>query len=129
MKTYFAGAQTSSILGVWTAPGAPETTPKGGARSAPRFGVVYGAPGAVQIPKIYDFWVAETQVFVITLTRSWGYTGTLQRCCETIRLAPAHQSSIRFVCGAPDPSTRKDPSGAPDLGSIGNLHVRGRADS
>ncbi len=55
----FPGTQQASILGVWTAPGAPETTPKGGARSAPPFGVVYGAPGAVQTPKIYDLWVPE----------------------------------------------------------------------
>ncbi len=32
------------ILTVWTAPGAPETTLKGGARRAPPFGVVSVAP-------------------------------------------------------------------------------------
>ncbi len=31
-------------------PGAPETTPKGGTRSAPPFGVVSGAPGPVRTP-------------------------------------------------------------------------------
>ncbi len=59
MKTCVSGAQQSSILGVWTAPGAPEATPKGGALRAPPFGVVYGAPGAVQTPKTNDFWVPE----------------------------------------------------------------------
>ncbi len=38
------------------APGAPETTPKGGARSTSLFGMVSGAPGAVQTPNIDDFW-------------------------------------------------------------------------
>ncbi len=56
MKTYFFGPKKSSILGVWKDPGDPETTPKGGARSAPPFGVASGAPGAVQTPKIDDFW-------------------------------------------------------------------------
>ncbi len=59
MKTYSPGTQKSWILGVPTAPGASEATPKGGARSAPPFGVVSGAPGAVQIAKIDDFWVLE----------------------------------------------------------------------
>ncbi len=39
MKAYFSGTQKSSILWVWTAPGAPETTPKGGALRAPPFKV------------------------------------------------------------------------------------------
>ncbi len=59
MKNYFSCAQQSSILGVSTAPGAPETTPKGGALCAPLFGMASGAPGAVQTPKIKDFWVQE----------------------------------------------------------------------
>ncbi len=50
MKTNSSGTQKSSIFGVRTAPGAPETTPKGGALRAPPFGVVSGAPGAVQTP-------------------------------------------------------------------------------
>ena len=57
MKTYSSGTHKSSILGVWTAPGASETTPKGGALRASPFGVVVGAPGAVQTPKIDDLWV------------------------------------------------------------------------
>ncbi len=57
MKTYFSGTQTSQICGVWTAPGAPETTPKGGALRTQPFGMVSGTPGAVQTPKIDDFWV------------------------------------------------------------------------
>ncbi len=52
MKTYSPGTQKSSILGVWTAPGASETTPKGEALRAPPFGVVSGAPGNVQNPKM-----------------------------------------------------------------------------
>ncbi len=35
-------------LGGLDGPGAPETTPKGGTLRAPPFGVVSGAPGAVQ---------------------------------------------------------------------------------
>ncbi len=57
MDTYFSGTQKSWIFGVWTAPGAPETIPKGGVLRAQPFGVVSGAPGAVQTPKIDDFWV------------------------------------------------------------------------
>ncbi len=53
MKTYF-GTQKSSIFEMWTAPGAPETTPNGGARSAPPFGVVSGPWGRPD-PKIDDF--------------------------------------------------------------------------
>jgi hypothetical protein len=59
MNTYLPGTQKSMIFGVWTAPGAPETAPKGGVRSAPPFGMVSGARGAVQTPKIDDFWVPE----------------------------------------------------------------------
>jgi hypothetical protein len=57
MKTYPSGTQGSPILVGWTVPGAPETTPKGGAQSAPPFGGVPGAPGAVQTPNIDDFWI------------------------------------------------------------------------
>ncbi len=57
MKIYVSGTQKSSIFEVWRAPGAPETTPKGGARSAPPFGRVFGAPGAVQTSKSYVLWV------------------------------------------------------------------------
>ncbi len=39
--------------------GASETTPKGGALRAQPFGVVSGAPGAFQTPKIDDFRVPE----------------------------------------------------------------------
>jgi hypothetical protein len=63
MKTYFSGAQASSILGVWAAPGAPNPTPRGGALRAPPFVVVSGAPGAVQTPNVDDFWVPEEYVF------------------------------------------------------------------
>ncbi len=59
MYTYFSGTQKSRFVGVWTTPGAAQTTPKGGALRAPPFGVVSGAPRAVQTPKIYDFWVPE----------------------------------------------------------------------
>ncbi len=37
--------------------GAPETIPKGGALSAPPFGRVCGAPGALQTPEMDEFWV------------------------------------------------------------------------
>ncbi len=67
-----SGTQKSSILGVWTAPWAPETTPKGGARRAPPFGVVCGPPGAVQTPKINNVWVPEKEIFMVILIRSWG---------------------------------------------------------
>ena len=38
METYFSGTQQSLIFGVWTAPGARETLPKGWGRSPPPFG-------------------------------------------------------------------------------------------
>ncbi len=60
MKTHFSGTQKSLILEVRKAPGTPETTPKGGARRAPPFGVDSGARGAVQSPKINGLWVPET---------------------------------------------------------------------
>ncbi len=59
MKPDFGGTQKSSMFGAGTAPGVPENTTKGGARSAPPFGVVSGAPGAVQTTNIDDFWVPE----------------------------------------------------------------------
>ncbi len=58
MKTYVSGTQNSS-MGVWTATGAPETPPKGGALRAPPFVVVSGAPGAVKTPKFDDLWIPE----------------------------------------------------------------------
>ncbi len=61
MNTYFSGTQNSSIFEVWTAPGSPETTPKGGALRAPPFGVVSRAPGTVQTAKIEDFGVLENR--------------------------------------------------------------------
>jgi hypothetical protein len=63
MKACFSETKKSSILGVWTAPGAPKTTPKGGVGRAPPAGVVSGAPGAVQTPNIDDFWVPEKTSF------------------------------------------------------------------
>ncbi len=47
------------IIDFWglDGPGGPETNPTGGALPASRFGVVSGAPGAVQTSKIDDSWV------------------------------------------------------------------------
>ncbi len=59
MKTFSSGTQKSSVYGVWTTPGAPENMPKGGALRAPPFGVVSGALGAVQTPKVDDLWDPE----------------------------------------------------------------------
>ncbi len=42
-------------LGDLDDPGAPETTPKGGARNTPPFGGASGAPGAAQTPKMAHF--------------------------------------------------------------------------
>ncbi len=68
MRTYFSGTQKSSNLGVWTVPGVPESTPKGGALRAPPFGVLSGAPRAVQTVKIDDFWVpAKTGFHIVSL--------------------------------------------------------------
>ena len=39
---------------------------------APPFGVVSGAPGAVQSPNIDDFWDPEPWVFMNILIRRWG---------------------------------------------------------
>ncbi len=51
----FVKDRKSVILGVWAAPGAPETRSKGGGRSPPPFGRISGAPGAAQTPKMTDF--------------------------------------------------------------------------
>ena len=62
-ENFFSWIHKSSIWGACTAPGAPETTPKGGALRAPSFEVVSGAPGAVQTPKIDNIWApAKIQV-------------------------------------------------------------------
>ncbi len=45
----------SAILGVWAAPGAPETIPLGGWLRPPPFGRVSGARGATQTPKMTEF--------------------------------------------------------------------------
>ena len=47
--------RNSVILGVWAAPGAPETLPKGGGPRPPPFARVSGAPGAAQTPKMTNF--------------------------------------------------------------------------
>ncbi len=52
-------------FGVRTAPWVPETTPKGGARNAPLVGVVSGATGAAQTPKVDDFWILEKSSFIL----------------------------------------------------------------
>ncbi len=44
----------SSIFGVWAAPAAPKTIPKGGGLRPPPFGMVFGASGAAQTPNIDD---------------------------------------------------------------------------
>ncbi len=56
-KLTFPGPSNHLFWGVLTASGAPEATPKVGARSARRLGVVSGDPGVAQTPKIYDCWV------------------------------------------------------------------------
>ena len=53
--------QKSLIFGIWRAPGATETIPKGGGLRPPPLGTVFGAPGAVQTSKIDDFWVPENK--------------------------------------------------------------------
>ena len=51
----FSDLMDSVILGVWAAPGARETLPKGGGRSPPPSGMVSRAPGAARTPKMADF--------------------------------------------------------------------------
>ncbi len=51
---FWAGRQ-SSMFGVWVAPAASKTIPEAGGRSPPPFGMVFGAAGAAQTPKIDDF--------------------------------------------------------------------------
>ena len=53
----FGAGRQSTILGVWAAPAAQKTIPKGGGLRPPLLGSVFGSPGAVQIPNIDDFWV------------------------------------------------------------------------
>ncbi len=45
----------SVMLGVWAAPGAPETLAQGGGRSPPPFGRVSGVPGPAQTPDPHGF--------------------------------------------------------------------------
>ena len=70
------------MLGVWPAPGTPETAPKGGARSAPPFGMVSGAPGAVQSPNIDAFWVPGQYVFMILKTKLGSFRYVRGVCLE-----------------------------------------------
>jgi hypothetical protein len=51
----FFGGRKSAILGVWAAPAAPGTLPKGGGLRPPPFGRVPGAAGAAQTPNMTDF--------------------------------------------------------------------------
>ncbi len=64
----------SVILGVWAAPGAPETFAKGGGLRPPPFARASQAPGATQDPKMIDF---QCFTFFINLlqrqtTVTWG---------------------------------------------------------
>ncbi len=59
MKNYVSWTQKSSIVGGLDDPGGPRNHSKGRGALALPFGVIYGAPGAVQTPKIDDFWVKE----------------------------------------------------------------------
>ena len=54
-KFKFVKGPKSVIWGVWAAPGAPETFPKGGGLRPPPFARVSGAIGAAQTPKMTDF--------------------------------------------------------------------------
>jgi hypothetical protein len=51
----FVKGRKSVILGVWAAPWAPETLPKGGGLRPPPFAWVCGVPGAAQTRKMTDF--------------------------------------------------------------------------
>ncbi len=54
-KFQFFKDRNSVILGVWAAPGAPETLAKGGGLRPPPFARVSKSPGATQTLKITDF--------------------------------------------------------------------------
>jgi hypothetical protein len=56
---FWAGRE-SLIFGVWAAPAAPKTIPKGGGLRPPPSGMVLGAAGAAQTPKIDDIRPAQT---------------------------------------------------------------------
>jgi len=68
-NAWFLVDQKSSIFGVWAAPGAPETIPKGG---GPPFGMVSEAPGPPepQISTILDR--PQSHVFNSTQVRWWA---------------------------------------------------------
>ncbi len=55
----------SVIFGVWAAPGAPETRPKGGGRSPPPFGRFSGAPGATHFEAPDELLVALYRQHVV----------------------------------------------------------------
>jgi hypothetical protein len=55
----FWSCRRSSIFGVWAAPGAPHTTPKGGGLRPPPSEMAFAAAGAAQTLKISDFRTAQ----------------------------------------------------------------------
>ncbi len=61
-NTWFLGRPEIVDFWVWAAPAAPETIPEGGERRPPPFGMVFGAAGAAQTPKINDSWPAQSHI-------------------------------------------------------------------
>ncbi len=53
-NTWFEASRKSPIFGVWAAPAPQKNLPKGGGRRPPPFGMVCGAAGTAQTPKIDD---------------------------------------------------------------------------
>ncbi len=80
----FPGTQTSLIFWSLEGPGGPINHSKRGALRAPPLRVVSGAPGAVQTPKINDFWVPEKYIFMFILIRSWGYTRIIRPIYDSV---------------------------------------------
>jgi hypothetical protein len=84
----------SAILGVWAAPGARDTIPKGGGRSPPPFGRASGAPGATQTPKVADFrsfkklknYLPQYSHVIACPCRRVDPTGTPSKRCPATRL-------------------------------------------
>ncbi len=59
MKTYPPGLRNHRLLRVWAAPGPQKPFQKGEGAATQPFGMVSGAPEAVQNSKVNDFWVPE----------------------------------------------------------------------
>ncbi len=70
-NTWFLGPAGPLSFGVWAAPAAPITIPKGGGLRPPPSEIVLRAAGDAQTPKIDDSQPAQKQTQVLIRTKVW----------------------------------------------------------